>query len=166
MTLRYLAYGSNLHPVRIGLRVESAQFLGTAFVEDWTLRFHKRGKDGSAKCNIVTGGAGIHAAVYQLDDADRVVLDRIEGLGYGYEAGTIRVPGFGECHAYLGDPAWLDNELAPFDWYKALVIEGAQYHGFPAAYVDAIAAIRAEKDPDAVRRAENEFILDRIQSAG
>lgn len=164
--MRYLAYGSNLHPLRIGMRVESARFLGTAFVGGWSLKFHKRGKDGSGKCNIVAGGDGVHAAIYRLSDADHVVLDRIEGLGYGYEAGTIDVPGFGACHAYLGDPEYLDDSLAPFDWYRALVLLGARYHGFPSGYVETIAAVRAEQDPDAVRRAENELIVERIESAG
>lgn len=164
--MRYLAYGSNLHPLRIGMRVESARLLGTAFVDGWSLKFHKRGKDGSGKCNIVAGGEGIHAAIYHLSDGHRRVLDRIEGLGYGYETGTIDVPGFGACHVYVGDPAYLDDSLAPFDWYKALVLLGAHYHGFPAGYVAAVSAVSAEADPDAVRRAENEFIIDRIESAG
>lgn len=161
--MRYLAYGSNLHPVRIGMRVETARLLGKAFVEGWSMKFHKRGKDGSAKCNIVAGGTGIHAAVYSLDEADRVVLDRIEGLGFGYEAGTIDVPRFGACHVYLGDPAYLDDALVPFDWYKALVLLGARYHRFPDDYVDAIASVPAEADPDEVRRAENRLIVDRIE---
>lgn len=164
--MRYLAYGSNLHPLRIGMRVESARFLGTAFVDGWSLEFHKRGKDGSGKCNIVAGGDGVHAAIYRLSDADRVVLDRIEGLGYGYRAGTIDVPGFGRCHVYLGDPEYLDASLAPFDWYKALVLLGARHHRFPADYVEKIAATPAEEDPDAVRRAENERIVERVEQAG
>lgn len=164
--MRYLAYGSNLHPLRIGMRVESARFLGTAFVEGWSLKFHKRGKDGSGKCNIVAGGEGIHAAIYRLSESDRVILDRIEGLGYGYETGAIDVPGFGGCHVYLGDPAFLDDSLAPFRWYKSLVLLGARYHGFPASYVEAISAAHADEDPDPVRRAESELIVERIENAG
>lgn len=160
----YLAYGSNLHPLRIGMRIASAELVGTAFVEGWSLHFHKRGKDGSGKCNIVAGGSGIHAAVYRLSEADRVVLDRIEGLGYGYDEGVIDVAGYGDCHVYLADPAYLDESLAPFDWYKALVLLGARHHGFPADYVERIAAASAREDPDEVRRAENRRIVERIES--
>ena len=51
--LYYLAYGSNLHPVRLTERVPSARFLGLTSLFGYQLRFHKRHEpDGSGKCNM------------------------------------------------------------------------------------------------------------------
>ena len=50
-TLLYFAYGSNLHPERLRERVPSAESLGVARLEAHVLRFHKRGRDGSGKCD-------------------------------------------------------------------------------------------------------------------
>ena len=54
MTLiKYFAYGSNLHPQRFQERVPSGKFLALAALTRHTLLFHKRGQDGSSKCNAL-----------------------------------------------------------------------------------------------------------------
>lgn len=156
----YAAYGSNLHPLRLAARIHSARLLGTGFLEAWSLEFHKRGQDASAKCNIVTGGDGVHLALYEISRPDKAILDGIEGLGRGYVESRIDVPGFGECVTYLAGRDWIDESLAPFDWYKALVERGAGRLGFPAAYRARIAALEARRDPDPARRAANRRLLN------
>ena len=47
----YFAYGSNLHPARLAARTPSCHALGRAVLARHVLRFHKRGRDGSAKCD-------------------------------------------------------------------------------------------------------------------
>ena len=78
-TSLYAAYGSNLHPRRLRERIRSATLRGTSFLHKYTLQFHKRGQDRSAKCGFSDCGQGMHVAVYEVDDADRKVLDVIEG---------------------------------------------------------------------------------------
>lgn len=159
--LRYAAYGSNLHPVRLGQRIPSARLRGTGLLADLSLRFHKRGMDGSGKCTIRRGGSGVHVAVFTLDAADRPVLDTYEHCGIGYDALDVEVPGFGSCFTYMATTTHLVDDLVPYCWYHELVVEGCRYHGFPDDYQAKIRAIQRERDPDAARRQRH---WDLIQS--
>ena len=152
--LSYAAYGSNLHPERLGRRIDSATFRGTAFVDGWSLAFHKRGKDGSGKASLATGG-GAHVAVYSISASDKPTLDAIEHAGIGYRETAIDVPGFGECFTYVSTESHIDDELAPFCWYHALVMAGADFHDFPQGYVETIRAVGPLRDPDDERRRRN-----------
>lgn len=49
-TVHYLAYGSNLHPLRLTARVSSARPLGTVPMPGYKIAFHKRSIDHSGKC--------------------------------------------------------------------------------------------------------------------
>ena len=162
-TIRYAAYGSNLHPGRLVRRVPSARWLGSARVPDFELHFHKRGKDGSGKCNVVAGDGEMHVAIYEFDVAEKPLLDGIEGLGLGYEASALTVPGFGNCFTYTAADTHIDATLEPFGWYKRLVIIGCEFNGFPAGYVERIRGIRHIVDPAAQRRAENLRLLESLR---
>lgn len=156
----YAAYGSNLHPVRLSLRLPGSRFRGTATIAGRELRFHKRSMDESGKCNIATGTGPIHLAIYELNADERAELDRIEGLGLGYASETIDVPGFSECFTYKASPSHIDEELQPYTWYKELVLIGCEYHGFPADYIAMIRSIAAIADPDGGRHAMNMRIVE------
>ena len=91
--MRYAAYGSNLHPLRLNNRISSAQLLATRFLPDWSLCFNKRSKDQSAKCSILAGGDGVYFAIYEISHQDKLVLDTIEGVGTGYAESTRQRPG-------------------------------------------------------------------------
>lgn len=151
---RYAAYGSNLHPLRLQARVPSAELLGVGYLPNYSLKFHKRSEnDGSGKCNISTGRSGVHVAVYALANSDRPVLDTIEGTGHGYENREIEIDGFGNCSIYVATPDVIDETVHPFDWYRAYVLHGAQFHRFPANYTSHLESLRAIPDDDATRSA-------------
>ena len=162
--MRYAAYGSNLHPLRLSDRIASAQLLGTSLLKNWSLHFHKRSRDDSGKCNIVRGSTGLHVAVYDISANDRITLDRIEGLGFGYSEVTLNVPEFGDCFSYSAEEAFIDDSLIAYDWYKEMVLLGARTLGFPEAYVGAIDAIPTRRDPDPVRCADQWSIVARLHS--
>ena len=85
MKVRYLAYGSNMLPRRIEDRLGRCPSLGAASVRGYSLEFHKRGRDGSGKCDAYfTGAPGetLHGVVYELTVAQRAALDEFEGVGY------------------------------------------------------------------------------------
>lgn len=160
----YLAYGSNLHPARLCERVPSARLLGTVELPERALRFSKRSVDGSAKCTIGPGGPSpsVHAAVYRIDPRQRQALDRVEGLGAGYaeERATVAVAGqVIEAFYYVASSDWLDESLQPYHWYKALVLAGAHYHGFPPQYIATLEQVTSIDDPDPERRAMNARLL-------
>jgi len=164
MPLYYLAYGSNLHPARLRERVPSARLLGTVELRRRALRFSKRSVDGSGKCTIGPGRSSqsVYAAVYRIDPRQRRTLDRVEGLGAGYaeKRGTVTVAGqVIEAFYYVATADWLDESLQPYHWYKALVLAGARYHGFPPQYIAALEQVDAVDDPDRERRALNARLL-------
>jgi len=76
MKIHYLAYGSNLHPVRLRERVPSAEFIGLVLVENSRIEFSKKSKDGSGKatleiCSEIEGatyGALFEIAISEMDD--------------------------------------------------------------------------------------------------
>lgn len=162
--MHYAAYGSNLHPLRLRERIESAQFITRDFLPDWELGFHKRSKDGSGKCNIVPGHAGVHVAVFDISIEDKIALDEIEGVGAGYLHLDLVLPDIGSCATYVAAGTHIDNTLSPYDWYRELVILGALAHGFPDDYIRAISATRCCEDPDAERRARNRRTIETITS--
>lgn len=148
----YAAYGSNLHPLRLTARISSAQLMGTSFLPGWSLHFHKRGGDGSAKCSILPDGDGVHVAVFDVGPRDKLELDRIEGVGFGYSEILLSVPNFGDCASYIAAESHIEASLEPYDWYKEFVLLGARTHGFPNDYLHLIDSLPASRDPDLSRR--------------
>lgn len=150
--VRYAAYGSNLHPLRLRARTPSARLAGIAYLPDWSLRFHKRSIDASGKCSISKGSSGVYVAVYRMSAADKRELDGIEGVGDGYIDARIEVPGVGECATYIAADSRVDETLQPYDWYRELVLLGCEELGLPPAYARRIERVAAMPDPDSDRR--------------
>jgi hypothetical protein len=164
MTVRYAAYGSNLHPLRLKNRISSARFVTTSVLDTWSLHFHKRSKDGSGKCNILSGESGVHVAIFEISAADKLALDAIEGLGFGYGEVALSIPDVGDCFAYVAADSHIDDSLLPYDWYKELVLIGARTHRFPAEYQKRIDSIPARRDPHPTRSVENWKIVDVVKA--
>ncbi|MDJ0698434.1 MAG: gamma-glutamylcyclotransferase family protein [Woeseiaceae bacterium] len=164
MTLRYAAYGSNLHPGRLKLRIPAARLLGTDLHPDYSLRFHKLSHDASGKCGIFEGSSGVHFAVYEMSARDQARLDEIEGAGRGYDRVAIELPRFGRCFTYLPSPDHVDAGLTPYAWYREFVLLGCLFHGFPDDYCAAVRKTDTIPDPDATRRSANETIVSWLQA--
>ena len=85
--IKYVAYGSNLLTERLTAmgRVPSAKFIEKLKITGWKLRFNKKSKDGSGKCNIVKGSETdyVWGAVYELNKNEKTKLDGAEGKGTG-----------------------------------------------------------------------------------
>ncbi|GAA6142420.1 gamma-glutamylcyclotransferase family protein [Hydrogenophaga sp. 5NK40-0174] len=155
-TVLYFAYGSNMLVQRLRERTPSAQVIGRATLRGHELAWHKRGQDGSGKCDLVRSAdpdAQAQGVLYALDGAERPLLDKAEGLGHGYDAAQLTVQTLdGMAHRALMYVATdIDARLAPYDWYKALVLAGAIQHGLPAKVLRAMDAVASHADPDALR---------------
>ena len=165
MTMYYLAYGSNLHPTRLGQRAPSARFVGVAQLGGCRLAFEKRGMDRSAKCNLDVSGNASHiayGAVYELSRSEIYLLDRAEGLGKGYDKEYMQIrlgSDSVDVFVYLASASHVTPELWPYDWYKGLVLAGARKHRFPAEYIERIARVPSKPDLDKARRLEMEKLL-------
>lgn len=164
----YLAYGSNLHPLRLAQRVPSASLVAAVPLPGYRLAFHKRGMDGSAKCDLELTdepGSVAYGAVYSVAVADVARLDRLEDLGAGYfkEKVTLRIDGSAvSAFVYFASHTHIEPGLLPFDWYHAFVLAGARRHGFPEEYLDYIASVPHQPDPDTARRREMTALLARL----
>jgi len=169
--MNYFAYGSNLHPERLRQRTPSCRALGIARLAGYTLRFHKRGRDGSGKGNaFLTGNPDdeVWGVVYSLAAEEKASLDQAESLGCGYNVVTqslgLLAGAVHEVFFYVADSAYIDHALWPYTWYKNLVIEGARIHRLPSAYIEHLEQVSAIDDPDATRHAIHRRIVQTISS--
>ncbi len=152
-SLLYFSYGSNMSTPRLMNRVHSAKSVSVARLEKHRLRFHKRSKKGSGKCDIeFTDDAEhfVYGVVYRLLTTEKQKLDAIEELGQGYNEKTVSLVGI---HGELFDAVTyyatdIDSSLKPYHWYKEHVIRGAKEHRLPPEYIRTIEGVESLLGPD------------------
>ncbi len=159
----YLAYGSNLHPLRLRQRVPSCRLLGPVSLSGYRLVFHKIGMDESGKCDLLETGYPddvAWGALFSMDDADKPALDVAEGPSYYttfldvvFKEEAI------EVMTYLAKPDRQDPNMVPFDWYRELVLIGARLNKFPECYIEAVKQVPTMPDPDAERNRLNQQLI-------
>ena len=164
--LYYFAYGSNLHPLRLKQRTPSAQLVDAGTLRHYRLAFHKRGSDGSGKCNLICSGVAedvVHGAIYRLPRHERLILDRYEGPGYrlGYVLASVDDQSY-RCFTYLARKSHINAGIKPYDWYCELVLLGAKEHGFPPGYITRIAMQDAVSDLNHGRTSKNRRLLQNM----
>jgi gamma-glutamylcyclotransferase (GGCT)/AIG2-like uncharacterized protein YtfP len=158
-SVAYFAYGSNMLLQRLQPRCKSARVSGVASVPGYRLAFSKRSKDGSGKATLVPDPAArVYGVVFEIAAEDATELDRIEGRGKGYEriedlAALTHPEGQPiTVTAYIAHDGFLDASLQPYDWYRDLVVRGAEQHRLPDDYLATLRATRVLADPDLKRR--------------
>ena len=166
--MHYLAYGSNLHPLRLRERVPSAHALGVVKLQGQLLNFHKRSKDASGKCSLCAVlGSFAYGVVYEFSPDHKAGLDAAEGLGHGYDESVVSVALDDTLYhpfVYLASPIYIDASLQPFHWYKSLVLCGARYHKLPSAYISKIESVRSIADQNNDRVMQHEALLARMEA--
>jgi hypothetical protein len=146
--------------------VPSATLIGTSILPAWALLFSKRSDvDGTGKCTISEGGEGVCLAIYEIESAERTILDRCEGLGSGYNHFQFDDPEFGVCSAYIADEGSIDHSLMPVDWYKEYVLLGCEFNRFPRHYIDTVRRLRTCSDSDADRSRLEWQLVEEIRNA-
>lgn len=166
-TLYYVAYGSNLHPLRLRKRVPSATLIGTIRLRRRKLTFEKRSKDGSGKCSVSSARPWVSTwgALYALRPVDLEKLDRAEGPGYEKVQLGVKTNGmFCRAFTYATLPNNADGNLQPYDWYKRMVLLGARYHRFPKRYIGSIALAKASVDRKTDREQERRLELRQMRN--
>ena len=146
-------------------RTPKARFLETVFLDGYKLCFHKRGDDGTGKCDAFYTGKPedrIYGVLFEMSAADKEVLDRIEGDGY--EPVDVQVMGTSEVQAftYVVKPAFIQPDLAPFKWYRDFVLVGAMQNQLPPHYIQGIGDWPVQDDPDKQRKKENQALLPEL----
>lgn len=156
MQVNYFAFGSNLSSARLLARIPRASKYCVATLDRHQLRWHKRGSDRSGKCDIVHSADPEHrvyGVVYRMSADEVLILDGHEGEGVGYRRRDIVVSGLhgGSIDAFAYFALQTDKLLQPNHWYKEHVLRGAEEHGLPADYIDAIRATASIDDHDRER---------------
>lgn len=148
------AYGSNLCLPRLVDRIGAVQSITTGYLTGWSYRWNKIADDGSGKGNIIRTDDSddrVWGAVFDCPGTSLDALDRIEGVGSGYERRRVTVETGQtpmDAWAYIGTPDSLDDTLKPYDWYQTLVVMGARSMELPLEYIETLAAAQAVTDPD------------------
>jgi hypothetical protein len=162
----YFAYGSNMLTMRLQGRVSSSTKVLNASLHGYSIAFHKRSIDGSAKCNILPKfNSVVYGVVFDIEINEKPELDRAEGLGTGYMQERVTVKDKNEHimkpFTYITLESNIDDSLNPYKWYKTLVVEGAIEHGLPLNYIKKIQEVKAVSDPDRTRAEMNFTIVKR-----
>lgn len=159
--MKYFAYGSNMLLARLQKRTPTARTIGTALLLDHSLQWHKAGRDGSAKCDIIEDpGKIVWGVLYEVSHKEKPLLDAAEGLGEGYDEKKVAVhihTTIVEATAYVATA--LDASLLPFCWYRDLVYSGAVQNNVPEAYLEEIRHTPTMSDPDKNRSASHELLI-------
>ena len=153
----YFSFGSNMSSKRLFQRVNAIR-IGVAVLSDHKLCFHKYGEyDKSGKCDILlTSNKNdfVLGVVYKIDESQKTILDKYEGLGYGYDIKTVPVLLNGKIQDVFTYFATSINPcLKPYHWYKQHVLEGARENEFPEEYIALIKNVVSIEDEDRERAA-------------
>ncbi len=158
------AYGSNMLSSRIQERCPSARALGVAELHGHELKWHKRSKDGSGKCDVVPAKDEkriVYGVLFEIAENEKSELDKAEGLGNGYEQKQVQVVFEGKPRAAtLYAATNTASLLKPYTWYKAFVVAGAKEHELPNEYIRQLEAVEATQDPDNKRHESHTQLLN------
>ena len=155
-----------MHHGRLQARLQSAKFLSWGKLPGHHFRFHKVGRDGSAKTNIPHSNKSedhIYGALFQISFQEKFILDDIENLNEGYNEYQISVETpqeIVEAFTYIAPEDFQDESLIPFDWYKAFVVLGAKMSGLPKEYIRLLEQFPEKTDHD-LERSERKWTLIR-----
>lgn len=163
--MNYFAYGSNMSVTRLSNRITSVDVVGTHILYRHDLRFHKiSDTDGSAKCDVFYTGQKsdtVYGLLYRIDEKAKQILDRIEGLGAGYEEKKVQlisVDDQSENEAFTYYATDIDPSLKPYKWYVTHVLTGARDAGFPKGYLNKLERVKTVQDYDR-KREEKELSI-------
>lgn len=128
------------------------------------LRWHKKSRDGSGKCDIFVTGAPDHqvyGVLFEISESEKAQLDIAEGLHHGYEEKMVEVlTTAGRVSAVVYYAMVIDGEVRPYEWYKRYVVDGAIEHGLPEDYVRLLKSVDAIADPDPDRHKRETRIVE------
>lgn len=174
----YFAYGANMFTPHMLATVPSAVCKGPAGLKGYRLFFNKKShRDESAKCNIIhTRQADdvVYGVLYRLAPRFRYVLDRSEGLGYGYQDTVLRFYPYDPAtqvmkeegvfaFAYVAHQDAINPSLLPFEWYRDRVVAGARFNRLPEHYIQYLENYEATRDPNSQREsAQREYLASKM----
>lgn len=164
--ITYFAYGSNMSSRRLKARLPSSRILGTGELAGHRLAFHKFSHvDLSAKCDACPSDHPddrVIGVLYHIHVDEKALLDRIEGVGNGYDEKRVNIRnGAGHIEAFMYAATRIDPTVRPYHWYKAHVVRGAREHGLPESYLEFLNSFESIDDPQPERHRHELSIYSR-----
>lgn len=144
----YFAYGSNLFWPQMRQRCPSSRFVRAARLDNYQFGItrHSRLRECGTANVIPVKGQAVWGAVYDVSDADLIVMDSFED-GYRREILTVNPIDDGNkpvnVLVYVAEIE--SNVPLPNAEYKKLILEGARHWRLPASYLAMLEAIQAAK---------------------
>lgn len=160
----YFAYGSNMLTPRLRERCPSASPIGTAWAEQYTIAFIKKGGDGSGKATLMPAddqSVSVWGILYRIHRSERWDLDRAEARYRRHDSFPVRGALDGALQhvtTYIARADACRDDLRPFDWYVALMEAGAREHGLDEDYIARLRTTTMRPDPN-TRRAKRMMAL-------
>lgn len=157
MTTLMFAYGSNLCLPRLRHRLGELTLVATGLLRNYSYRWHLVSNDGSGKGDAFHTGNpsdGVYGAVFRCSPTQMDTLDQIEGLGEKYNRITVSIEtatGSLSAATYVALPHAIVPDALPYDWYKTIVVLGAQSLALPSDYIATLNASPTIPDPDIQR---------------
>lgn len=151
---------------RIKERISSYSIIGIGYVKNHCLRFHKISIDQSGKADAYYLNASeekVWGVIGEVDEKSKNTLDKIEGLGKGYNQKTLTIHMQDgktiQTLIYVADKDYIDSKLKPYDWYKEIVLRGSIENALPNEYIKKIEGIESIFDKNEERREINFKII-------
>ncbi len=147
---------------RLRRRCPTAEPHSTGELSGHSFAFSKPCPDGSGKAApIKKADALLYGVLFSIEQKDLPALDRAEGEGFDYQRSIVDVRSHSSSEplqavTYFG--LKFSDGLAPFNWYRALVLAGAMQHGLPRDYQQYIEQFRLHPDPKPNHRSRREAI--------
>jgi gamma-glutamylcyclotransferase len=153
----YFTYGSNMLAERLKERCPRAEFVGVAEVEGYSVDFSKVSKDGSGKATLSpTLSSTARGSLFRIPTSERSHLDDAEGPGYwrddaflvrrSDDKSSVKVT------TYLAEKRALNSRLLPYDWYRDLIVAGAEQCNLPLEYRQVLESSETIPDPEPTRK--------------
>lgn len=162
-TFKYFAYGSNMLSHRLMARCDSARLTTVASAIGYKIEFSKPSIDNSGKATLIHTGVETDiatGAVFEIaaDQAD--ALDTVEGPGYvvhdPFHVTCNRTSEVISARTYIANKH--KDNLAPYDWYLALVLAGIAEHELDDEYQAIFRATSYREDADLDRRSRRDAL--------
>lgn len=164
--MKIFAYGSNMNINRLRERVPSATKIINGSLAGYKFAFNKISTDGSGKGNIQRSDDPndmVWGVIFQIKESEKSLLDDAER---GYTDNILNLMDEDgktvEAHTYIANANRINNDLLPYDWYKAFVVTGATQNHLPLEYIGKLKAFPFNTDPDIERMQGQLAILTKM----
>ena len=134
-------------------------------IEGYKIEYSKVSKDGSGKATIIkTDNTAdiVWGTISSISREEKKLLDEAEGLGKGYDELNLKIiTDTGESIyllTYIANVTSIDNSFEPYNWYKKIVIAGANQHNIDQVYISNFLDVNSKKDANE-KRAEKELSI-------